>query len=135
LERAALATGRAREPITVDKNRDGTIANITVPIAGTGTDAQSNAALAALREQVVPHTVGALPNVESGVTGLTAEWKDAQDEIASKLPLVVAFVLLFALVLMLVAFRSIVVALEPIALNLLCVAGPYRVPALLRQHA
>src|SRR5207247_6140499 len=83
LERSALATGRAREPITVDKNGDGTIANITVPIAGTGTDAQSNAALAALRERVVPQTVGALPNVESGVTGLTAEWKDSQDQMKS----------------------------------------------------
>src|SRR5213080_4392427 len=65
LERRALASGRAYKPITVDKNGDGTIANITVPIAGTGTDAESNAALAALRDQVVPQTVGALTNVES----------------------------------------------------------------------
>ena len=134
LERAALATGRAREPITVDKNGDGTIANITVPIAGTGTDAQSNAALAALRERVVPQTVGALPNVESGVTGLTAEWKDQQDQLKSKLPLVVGFVLLFAFGLMLVAFRSIVVAIKAIVLNLLSVAAAYGVLVLVFQH-
>ena len=38
----------------------------------------------------VPQTVGALPNVQAGVTGLTAEWKDQKDQLKSKLPLVVA---------------------------------------------
>ena len=134
LERRALATGRAKEPITVDKNDDGTVANITVPIVGTGTDTQSNAALAALREQVVPQTVGALPDVESGVTGQTAEWKDTLDQMKSTLPLVVAFVLLFAFGLMLVAFRSIVVAVKAIVLNLLSVAAAYGVLVLIFQH-
>ncbi len=134
LERRALASGGAREPITIDKNGDGTIANITIPIVGKGTDPQSNAALAALRERVVPQTVGALPNVESGVTGLTAEWKDALDQMTSKLPLVVAFVLLFAFILMLVAFRSIVVAIKAIVLNLLSVAAAYGVLVLVFQH-
>jgi uncharacterized membrane protein YdfJ with MMPL/SSD domain len=134
LENRALASGQAREPITIDKNADGTIANITVPIVGKGTDAQSNAALAALRERVVPQTVGALPNVESGVTGLTAEWKDAQDQMTSKLPLVVAFVLVFAFAVMLVAFRSIVVAVKAIVLNLLSVAAAYGVLVLVFQH-
>ncbi|MDX6409425.1 MAG: heme transporter [Gaiellaceae bacterium] len=134
LEQAALATGQAREPITIDKNGDGTIANITVPIVGKGTDEQSNAALAALRERIVPQTVGALPNVEAGVTGLTAEWKDAQGQMTSKLPLVVAFVLLFAFALMLIAFRSIVVAIKAIALNLLSVASAYGVLVLVFQH-
>src|SRR6266487_4635031 len=122
LKQAALATGRARGPITIDTNNDGTIANVTVPILGKGTDAESNASLAALREDVLPQTVGALPNVQAGVTGLTAEWKDAKDQLRSKLPLVVGFVLLLAFALMLVAFRSIVVAIKAIVLNLLSVA-------------
>ena len=134
LERKALATGRARPPITIDTNRDHTIANITIPILGKGTDAQSNASLAALREDVLPQTVGALPNVQSGVTGLTAEWKDAKVQLRSKLPLVVGFVLLFAFVLMLVAFRSIVVAIKAIVLNLLSVAAAYGVLVLVFQY-
>ncbi|MGZ6587578.1 MAG: MMPL family transporter [Solirubrobacteraceae bacterium] len=134
LKVAALATGRARGPITVDTNRNHTIANITVPILGKGTDAQSNASLAALREDVLPQTVGALPNVQSGVTGLTAEWKDQKDQLRSKLPLVVAFVLLLAFALMLVAFRSIVVAIKAIVLNLLSVAAAYGVLVLVFQH-
>src|SRR5204862_6004114 len=59
LEQRALASGRAREPITIDENRDRTIANITVPIEGKGADATSNASLAVLREKIVPETVGA----------------------------------------------------------------------------
>ena len=45
LEQRALASGRDFEPITVDVNKDGTVANITIPIAGNGTDAASNASL------------------------------------------------------------------------------------------
>ncbi len=134
LKVAALATGRARGPITVDTNTEGTIANITIPILGKGTDAQSNASLAALRKDVLPQTVGALPNVQTGVTGLTAEWKDAKDELQSKLPLVVAFVLLLAFALMLVAFRSIVVAIKAIVLNLLSVAAAYGVLVIVFQY-
>jgi uncharacterized membrane protein YdfJ with MMPL/SSD domain len=134
LEQRALASGRMHEPITVDVNEDATVANITVPIDGTGTDAESNASLAALRDEIVPTTVGALPSAESGVTGLTAVWKDSTDEMKSKLPLVFAFVLLFAFALMLFAFRSLVIAAKAILLNLLSVAAAYGVLVLVFQH-
>jgi RND superfamily putative drug exporter len=134
LERRVLASGQAHKPITVDTNEAGTIANITVPINGTGTDAASKASLAALRDTIVPETVGAVPDTDAGVTGLTAEWKDGQDQMKSTLPLVVGFVLLFAFCLMLVAFRSIVVAIKAIVLNLLSVAAAYGVLVLVFQH-
>lgn len=134
LEQQALASGRMQEPITVDVSPDATVANVTIPIAGTGTDDASVAALATLREDIVPTTVGALPDTESGVTGLSAQWKDQTDQMTSKLPYVVAFVLLFAFGLMLVAFRSIVVAAKAIALNLLSVAAAYGVLVIVFQH-
>jgi uncharacterized membrane protein YdfJ with MMPL/SSD domain len=133
LRERALATGRAHEPFTVDVNRDGTVANITIPIDGKGTDAGSEASLAALRE-VVPETVGALPDTEAGVTGLTAAWIDSKNEVKSQLPAVFAFVLLFAFVLMLFAFRSLVIAAKAIVLNLLSVAAAYGVLVLVFQH-
>ena len=52
----------------------------------------------------------------------------------STLPLVVAFVLVFAFGLMLVAFRSIVVAAKAIVLNLLSVAAAYGVLVIVFQH-
>jgi RND superfamily putative drug exporter len=134
LERRALASGHAFEPITVDVNEQGTVANITVPIAGNGTDAASNAAFRVLREEIVPQTVGALPAAEAGVTGLTAAWKDQADDLRSDLLPVVGFVLFFAFGLMLVAFRSLVVAVKAILLNLLSVAAAYGVLVLVFQH-
>ncbi len=133
-ETRALASGRMHAPVTVVVNDAGTVANITVPIDGKGTDAGSNASLALLRDEIVPETVGAVPNAETGVTGLTAQWKDSTDEIKSKLPLVVGFVLVFAFSLMLVAFRSIVIAAKAILLNLLSVAAAYGVLVLVFQH-
>jgi len=134
LERRALASGRAFEPITVDENTECTVTNITVPIAGNGTGTDSNAAFRMLRNEVLPETVGALPDTEAGVTGQTAEWRDQADALKSNLAPVVAFVLLFAFVLMLIAFRSIVVALKAIVLNLLSVAAAYGVLVLVFQH-
>ena len=134
LKQRALASGRAFEPITVAVNDAGTVANITVPIAGNGTDSASNASFSLLREELVPETVGALPNTEAGVTGQTASWRDEADELRSNLPPVVAFVLVFAFVLMLVAFRSIVIAAKAIVLNLLSVAAAYGVLVLVFQH-
>ncbi len=134
LERRALASGLAFEPITVDVNGAGTVANVTVPIAGNGTDDASNASFRMLRNDVVPATVGAVPEVEAGVTGQTAQWRDQADALRSNLPPVVAFVLLFAFALMLVAFRSVVVAAKAILLNLLSVAAAYGVLVLVFQH-
>jgi uncharacterized membrane protein YdfJ with MMPL/SSD domain len=134
LEHKAFASGRMDGPITVDTNHDATVADITVPIQGTGTDSASNAALAELRDRIVPQTVGSVPNATAGVTGLTAEWKDSSDQMKATLPLVFAFVLLFAFALMLVAFRSVVVAGKAILLNLLSVAAAYGVLVLVFQH-
>jgi RND superfamily putative drug exporter len=134
LKQRALASGRMYEPIAVDVNANGTVAKISIPIAGAGTDAASYASLGVLRDSIVPETVGTLPDAEAGVTGLTASWKDQADEITSMLAPVVGFVLLFAFGLMLVAFRSIVVAVKAIVLNLLSVAAAYGVLALVFQH-
>jgi RND superfamily putative drug exporter len=130
----AVATGKAHQPITVDVNGDATVASITVPIDGTGADRESIAAIEALRQQVLPATLGTLSNAEAGVTGLGAGWKDSTDELKSNLPPVVAFVLVLAFGLMLFAFRSIVVAAKAIVLNLLSVAAAYGVLVIVFQY-
>jgi uncharacterized membrane protein YdfJ with MMPL/SSD domain len=134
LRRQALASGRAHEPITVDVNSAGTVANITMPIEGKGTDSESYASLALLRDELLPATVGAVQDADAGVTGFTAQWKDQTDEMKSNLLPVVVFVLLFAFCLMLVAFRSLVIAAKAIVLNLLSVAAAYGVLVLVFQH-
>ena len=134
LRQSALASGELFEPITVDVNDSGTVANIAISIDGNGTDSTSEAALATLRDHVIPTTVGALPNTEVAVTGITAESKDFNDRMKTVAPLVFGFVLLLAFLIMLFAFRSLVIAAKTIVLNLLSVAAAYGVMVLVFQH-
>ena len=122
------------EPIDVDVNAAKTVANVSIPVEGNGTDSTSNAALAALRNDVIPSTVGSVAGTEVAVTGTTAESKDFNDQMKSVAPLVFGFVLLFAFVLMLVSFRSVVIAAKAIVLNLLSIAAAYGVLVLIFQH-
>jgi RND superfamily putative drug exporter len=134
LEQRAVASGQAFDPIVVATNEQGTVADITVPIAGNGTDAASNAAFHLLRDTLVPETVGSVPGAEAGVGGLTAAWKDQAAAVKSDLLPVAGFVLALAFALMLLAFRSVVVALKAIVLYLLSVAAAYGVLVLVFQH-
>ena len=134
LEQQALASDRLQGPINIDVNNAGTVANIAIPIDGNGTDGASNASLAVLRDDLVPATVGALPGVEVGVTGFTANSKDFSDKIKSVAPLVFGFVLVLAFLLMLFAFRSLVIAAKAIILNLLSIGAAYGVMVLVFQH-
>ena len=122
------------EPIDVDVNEAKTVANISIPVKGSGSDSTSNEALAALRDEIVPVTVGSVPGAIVGVTGETAQSKDFNDQMKTVAPLVFGFVLLFAFVLMLVSFRSLVIAAKTIVLNLLSVGAAYGILVLVFQH-
>jgi RND superfamily putative drug exporter len=129
----ALATGELSEPFQVDVSPDRTVATVALAVKGSGTDAASERSLEVLRSEVVPATVGALPGAEVAVTGTTAGSKDFIDAMTARAPLVFAFVLGLAFVLLLVTFRSIVVPLKAIALNLLSVGGAYGILVLVFQ--
>jgi uncharacterized membrane protein YdfJ with MMPL/SSD domain len=134
LERRALATGRVREPVTVTVNEARTVAQIELPIDGNGADDESYAAVSTLRHDVIPQTTGALDGVESGITGSAAMSKDFNTAMHRTAPLVFAFVLAFAFLLLLAAFRSLVIAVKAIVLNLLSVAAAFGVMVAVFQH-
>jgi uncharacterized membrane protein YdfJ with MMPL/SSD domain len=133
LQREAIATGQLNEPTDVDISPDKTVATVDLAVRGTGTDAASEQSLAVLRDQVVPATVGKLPGAEVAVTGFTAGSKDFNDVMRSHLPIVFAFVLSLAFILLLVTFRSIVVPIKAIVLNLLSVGAAYGILKLVFQ--
>jgi len=113
-------------PISVNVSPDKTVAIINVPFAGDGTDDLSNKALTDMREDVLPATLGQSGSLEVvGVTGMTAGSKDFNDLLKDHVPYVFAFVFTAAFLLLLVTFRSIVIPLKAIALNLLSVAAAY----------
>ena len=125
LKSRAVATGHMAEPITTEINRDHTVATISIPVQGDGADTASGVALADLRDRIVPDTLGNESGVEAYVTGMTAQNKDFNDLVKGRAPIVFAFVLSLAFVLLLVTFRSIVIPFKAIALNLLSVGAAY----------
>ncbi len=134
LRARALESGRIHKPVTVEVNEARTVAQIELPIEGSGSDDASYAAVSALRDEIVPETVGSVEGVEAGVTGSTAISKDFGDSMRDKAPLVFMFVLALAFLLLLVSFRSIVIAVKAIVLNLLSVAAAFGVLVLVFQH-
>jgi uncharacterized membrane protein YdfJ with MMPL/SSD domain len=133
LHHRALATGQLSEPSNVDISPDKTVAVVGLSVKGSGTDAASERSLHVLRSEVVPATVGKLPGAEVAVTGVTAGSKDFIDAMTSRAPIVFAFVLSLAFVLLLVTFRSIVVPIKAIVLNLLSVGAAYGILVLVFQ--
>ncbi|HEX8101340.1 MAG TPA: MMPL family transporter, partial [Solirubrobacteraceae bacterium] len=125
---------RAGGVIATDVTADHRVARVVVPLAGTGTDRRSRAALAALRERHLPATLGRLPGVRVAVTGTTADSADFDAMLNARLPLVFAFVGGLAFLLLLVTFRSLVVPLKAIVLNLLSVGAAYGVLTLVFGH-
>jgi uncharacterized membrane protein YdfJ with MMPL/SSD domain len=125
LERRALESGVMNPPIDVEASQDNTVATIEIPFAGNGTDETSQRALTTLRDELLPATVGQVAGVEYAVTGVTAADKDWSESMKSTAPLVFGFVLLFAFLLLLASFRSIVIAVKAIVLNLLSVGAAY----------
>ncbi len=127
LKAKVVAEGLNTGSIETDTNAAHTVARVEIPLVGKGTDSTSMAALDTLRNDILPSTIGKVPGAEYGVTGNTAISADQNALLKRKAPIVFGFVLIFAFLLLLVTFRSIVIALKAIVLNLLSVGAAYGV--------
>jgi RND superfamily putative drug exporter len=126
-KRDALASGQVKSPIEVSFNRSRTTAQILVPLVGNGSDTASMKALETLRNRLLPQTIARIHGVRFAVTGQTAGTYDFNSLIRGRFPLVFGFVLGLAFLLLLVTFRSLVIPLTSIVLNLLSVGAAYGV--------
>ncbi len=133
LTEQALATEYMSDPVQTQVNPDETVGVISIPLEGSGTDKTSVAGLDTLREELIPSTLGEVDGVDTYVTGFTAGNEDFDEQMSSTAPLVFAFVLGLAFVLLTVTFRSIVIAAKAIVLNLLSVGAAYGVLVLVFQ--
>src|SRR4051812_12336459 len=126
------ATASGPSSVLVSPNKQ--VAIVSLPLPGNGTDDRSDSALMKLRDQTIPSTIGRVAGTETNVTGMTAGSKDFNDKMTSRLPVVFAFVLGLAFLLLLVTFRSIVIPLKAIVLNLLSVGAAYGVLTYVFQY-
>jgi RND superfamily putative drug exporter len=127
LQARAASTAVGYGAVHVDSNRSHRVAEISIPLPGSGTDGSSTHALLTLRNQLLPATIGHLTGAQYAVTGDTAGSYDWNQMMKRSIPIVFAFVLTFAFLLLLVSFRSIVIAAKAVVLNLLSVAAAYGV--------
>jgi RND superfamily putative drug exporter len=134
LREQAIASGHMSEPIDVRVNPDRTLAVVEIPLHGIGESDEALASLAALREDVVPATIERVSGTTVNVSGQTAGSKDFNDTMNSHLPIVFGFVLGAAFLLLLMTFRSLVIPIKAIVLNLLSVGASYGVLTLVFQH-
>ena len=133
-ERHQLALlGRRTEQVTggrgrveVDISRDGRAAVVRVPMPDRGLD-QSKRMVQQLRATVAP-------SANALVTGNAAASLDFANRMKTATPLVIAFVMGLAFLLLVAAFRSVKLGAAVIALNLLSVGAAYGVLVAVSQH-
>ncbi|MEE3920022.1 MMPL family transporter [Micromonospora sp. BRA006-A] len=117
--------------IQVSADRRVSVLEVATPHASRSDEASRS--LHELREDLVPATLGRIPGVEYAVGGGVAASEDYAAHIWAKLPIVAAFVLALTFLVMAWTFRSIVVALTSIVLNLLSAGAAYGLLVLVFQ--
>jgi uncharacterized membrane protein YdfJ with MMPL/SSD domain len=107
-------------------SQDGSAIRVSAFFKGSTTqNEEAFAAIRELREKVVPSVFGDIQGVEVMVGGNTAFFSDFLDLTDTYQWIVLAFVLGLSFILLMVVFRSIVVPIKAILMNLLSVAAAY----------
>ena len=105
-------------------NESGSAAVLTLMATTRPADAATSSLVARLRDEVVPAAVRG-SGMTAYVGGVTAAYDDLAALIAQRLPLVIAVVLGLSFIVLLVAFRSLLVPLKAILCNLLAVGAAF----------
>jgi RND superfamily putative drug exporter len=132
-EQAIKADDMFPGTIAVDVNPANTVAQLNVGLAGSGSGDAATKAVEHLRNDVLPATLDRTPGITAEVGGQAAAEHDFNTLMKTKTPLVFAFVLGLAFLLLLVTFRSIVIPIKAIVLNLLSVGAAYGLLTLVFQ--
>jgi RND superfamily putative drug exporter len=112
-------------PATTSRSPDNAIALISVPMNLDPDVETATAAIGQLRDEIIPPIAASLPAGQILTTGISANNVDFLDVLETYTPIVILFVLGLSFVLLVVVFRSLVVAAKAIAMNLLSVGAAY----------
>ncbi|HEV7774072.1 MAG TPA: MMPL family transporter [Conexibacter sp.] len=115
-------------------SRDGRAALFTVTPSTAPSDAATETLVRELRDTTVPAATQGT-QLTAYVGGATAGYIDLADGISDRLPLVIAVVLGLSFLLLLVAFRSVPVALKAVVMNLLSIGAAFGIVTYVFTHA
>ncbi|WP_314622551.1 MMPL family transporter [Streptomyces stackebrandtii] len=107
---------------------------LELPVHRSVNSPEARVSLDRLRGTLVPATVGALPGTEVAVTGEVARYADYPAHQKRKLPLIVGALLFVTFVMTVWAFRSVVLGLVGVVLNLLSAFASLGVLVLVFQN-
>jgi RND superfamily putative drug exporter len=116
-------------PIT---NPDGTVSILNVIPSHAPQDAETSDLIVRLRDRVVPEAVAG-SDVKVYVGGLTAIFDDFADVLTGKLPLFIGVIVLLGCLLLMIAFRSLVVPVTAAVMNLLAAGAAFGLVTLVFQ--
>src|SRR6516225_5709593 len=133
-ETAARRAGALHQPVQLTVYRAANVAEINAPLPGDGSGAASVAALTALRQRLIPQTLGRVPGTQALTDGQLAASLDYNAALRSAAIRAFAFVMAAAFVLMLAALGSVVIAATCVLLDLLSVGAAYGVMTAIFQH-
>ena len=133
--RQAIAASDAFAPQTeVMPSQDGTAIEVDAFFRGDPSNEAAFQGIRALRSEIVPAAFEDVDGVEVLVGGNTAFFTDFLDIADRYQPIVLAFVLALSFILLTVVFRSIVVPVKAIIMNLLSVGAAYGAVTLVFQE-
>jgi putative drug exporter of the RND superfamily len=138
----ALAERVAADPLfahdqkpVVKVSADRTVHLIHVGIPFEPNTDEASQSVQRLRSDLLPATLGHVPGAQFAVSGEVAGNLDYTQHVKDKLPWVVGFVLLLTLLMMAYAFRSPVIALSALVLNMLSAGAAFGVMSAVFQHS
>ncbi len=128
---AALKVPQVNGPVVTEKSGNGKVIKLYFTQPGTLNDEANQDAVTRLRSEVVPANFKDLNGVEVYIGGYAAIAKDTNKFFTN--PIVWVFVLSLSFIVLLLVFRSLVVAVKAIILNLLSTGAAYGVVILVFQ--
>jgi RND superfamily putative drug exporter len=120
-------------PPSVTPSPDGQVALLSVPLKVAPDETAALDAIGLLRDEMVPPIRSTMTDTEILVTGVTANNVDFLEMRDTYTPIVFAFVLGLSFLLLMVVFRSLVIAAKAIVMNLLSVGAAYGLLVLVFQ--
>ena len=122
-------------PFGIQVSPTGNLLVISVPVAGIDDEDLAEAGVRKLRNDLIPNTLEGTAGIEAFVSDEfgAASTIDSRDNVKARAPIVFAFVLGLAFLLLLLMFRSIIIPVKAIVLNLLSVGAAYGVLVLVFQ--